>query len=388
MWLVKGHQNRCSVVFLLSLLICQAANAQGPVLLPPPNSMPGDSIPFENQQTPELESGNDFPSEPANTYWVVSSRRCRQNGSPGCVSGEFGYVFSGPDGQKEVRDAAAFQATLRPDLPICVIVHGSFMEWAELYDFAPKVQRWIQSGQPLARAQFVFFTWPSEDRNLNLGPIDLAPRGIQASYNGIYLAHFLTQLPPQAPVSLVGHSHGTRVIAAALHMLGGGYVSRYRLAMQPQPRRIRTVFLAAALDRHWMMPNGRFEAALPMMERMLNMVNRSDYSLQLYPLRRPFSDVAIGHVGLGTSGSAYLGPYRDRYRDYDVTNFLGASHGWEAHVRHPQLAQVMANTVFFSEPVAIGQRINHYRPVPSRATPVHSQGWCGCSSDQEAQRKK
>ena len=257
-----------------------------------------------------------------------------------------------------------------------------------MVNLAPRIIQWIQNGQPLANAQFVFFTWPSEDRFLNLGPIDLAPRGVQASYNGIYLARFLTQIPAQIPVSLVGHSHGTRMIGAALHMLGGGYVGRYRLAKQPEPRRLRTVFLAAAIDRHWLMPKGRFEAALPVMERMLNMVNRSDYSLLLYPLRRPFSDVAIGHVGLGKTGSVYLGPYRDRYRDFDVTNYLGASHGWEAHLRQPEIAQIMANTVFYSEPVAIGYQTNRVSPLSRQSHSRGSQGWCGCGSETILQRKK
>ncbi|WP_166821870.1 lipase family protein [Thalassoroseus pseudoceratinae] len=381
MRLANGHPFPLPAVILLILTIGKVACGQGPILLPPASPTPVAPALPEIEQSPNIEQppGMDQAIEPVESYWVVSSRRCRQSGQPGCTAGEFGYVYSGPDGQKQVQDAAAFHASLQPDLPICVVVHGSFMEWAELYEIAPRIQRWIQSGQPLARAQFVFFTWPSEDRNLNLGPIDLAPRGVQASYNGIYLAHFLTQLPQQTPVSLVGHSHGTRVIGSALHMLGGGYVSRYRLAFPPQQRRIRTVFLAGAFDRHWLFPNGRFEAALPVMERMLNVVNRSDYSLQLYPLRRPFSDVAIGHVGLGTAGSAYLGPYRERYRDFDATRFLRATHGWDAYLREPEIAQVMANTVFFSEPVAI--ELQSKRPSYAPGVESLSDGsndWCGC----------
>lgn len=379
MRLANGDQFPLPAVILLIFAIGEVASGQGPLLLPPPSSTP-DPSPAEIETWPQTEPVPLEVSGPSESYWVVSTRRCRQDGSPGCVAGEFGYVYSGPDGQKQIQDAAAFQASLRPDVPVCVIVHGSFMEWDELYELAPRVLRWVQNGQPLARAQFVFFTWPSEDRFLNLGPIDLAPRGVRASYNGIYLARFITQIPSQVPVSLVGHSHGARVVGAALHMLGGGYVGRYRLANRPEPRRLRTVFLAAALDRHWMMPKGRFEAALPVMERMLNMVNRSDYSLQLYPLRRPFSDVAIGHVGLGTTGSAYLGPYRDRYRDFDVTNLLGARHGWDAHLTQPRIAQVMANTVFFSEPVAIGYQAHRLSPHARSSHPRDSRCGCGLQS--------
>lgn len=60
--------------------------------------------------------------------------------------------------------------------------------------------------------QMIYFSWPSDRALSPFASIDVAILGSRASRNGFYLASLIQSLPPECPVCLVGHSHGTRVI--------------------------------------------------------------------------------------------------------------------------------------------------------------------------------
>lgn len=302
----------------------------GPVLPVPPQAIDG------NDNAPEIVAAE-------NTIYFVSSRRCRQSGGAACPAGQLDYLTFCPNQGLKMCSQAGFLGQLRPDVPIVVVTHGSFTSFRDLMSDVPACVAWLRRGTGNIPLQFVFFTWPSEDSFLPLPRIDLGIRAVRASYNGVYLAQFVQLLPVKSQVVLVGHSHGTRVISSGLHLLGGGIVENNRLRPGTKPVQLRVVFLAAAVDRHWLAPGQRFGLGLGQTQALLNVVNRRDVPLALYPMRKLLlSNVSIGGAGLRPYDVYQLGPYAARYRELDVSEDIGNGHGWRNYFSRPQVAAKLA----------------------------------------------
>lgn len=89
--------------------------------------------------------------------------------------------------------------------------------------------RWIRSAAPAAPVRVVDSTWPSDVNIPYLLPLDVNILGQRSGNYGFHLAHLVGQLKPEQPVTLVGHSHGARLTAATMHLLGGGSIEGERL---------------------------------------------------------------------------------------------------------------------------------------------------------------
>jgi hypothetical protein len=210
--------------------------------------------------------------------------------------------------------------------------------------------RWLRAAAPDLPLQFIFYTWPSEGYMSLLPATDLGILGRRGGFNGIYLAQLIAELPPDTPICLIGHSHGARAVASALHLLGGGDFQGYRSAGAFTDRRpIRAVFAAAAMDHHWLVPGQRYGQALFRAESVLNLRNQADFALRLYPFRRPFSNQALGRVGLSSKDRRLLGPYQFRMTELDVTALLGDAHFWPTYYSRPEIARAIVPWVYFTD---------------------------------------
>ncbi len=95
----------------------------------------------------------------------------------------------------------------------------------------------------------------------------------------------------------------------------------------PHPeRRIRAVFGAGAIDQHWLNPGERYGCALNRVEWLLNIRNRMDGVLNLYPLLDPFLHRAIGQAGFRRRDLRRIGGNVVKIVEYDVTQLVGAEH--------------------------------------------------------------
>ena len=103
---------------------------------------------------------------------------------------------------------------------MCIVVHGSFTNWKGLCDDCGPVFRWIRSAAPSRPLTVVFFTWPSSGPITYEPHLDVAILGMRASFNSVYLGDLVARIPPGHPICIIGHSHGARMTAAALHLLG------------------------------------------------------------------------------------------------------------------------------------------------------------------------
>ncbi len=331
------------------------ALGQGPVLQAPvdigPTIAPGVSGPSEHTLPGDFP--NDLQSRSADVVcngdiWIVSTRGSSQR--PGGVC-KFDYFRLNSDDQPVASNSSEFQGALVPGVPLCILVHGSFVDWRFVISDARSTYRWIRGAAPDKPLHVVVFSWPSQNRYAPISPmIDIAILGRRAELTGQYLAQFITQIPADHPIGIVGHSHGSRTIAAATHMLGGGAIYGWSLRGADQfPHRIRLVFAAAAIDHDWLNPDNRYGRASTRAEAILNLRNRRDIALKFYPLSAPFARKALARYGLSRADRQRWGPLICKFAEYDITKMVGSTHVWPHFTEHAQIAKAMAPYLYYSD---------------------------------------
>lgn len=242
-------------------------------------------------------------------------------------------------------------ARIEPGVPVCIMVHGSFVDRASACHEARCTWKWLKHASRGCRMQFIAFSWPSYRPVSITAAFDANQLGRRAERNGYYLAELIAQLPQECPVSLIGHSHGTRVIASGLHLMAGGDIRGVRHPWaRNNGRLIRSVFCAAAIDHDWLNPGHRYDRALCSVQCVLNLKNCHDPALKVYPLRLPFiARLPMGLRGLSNTDRRRLGYRQSQVRDSEVSQIVGRSHLWPQYFCKPQLAHWIRNYVYFPD---------------------------------------
>ncbi|MEP3481772.1 MAG: hypothetical protein ABJZ55_21195 [Fuerstiella sp.] len=248
-------------------------------------------------------------------------------------------------------DYSEMLSRLEPGVPVCIMAHGSFVDTLSATRESCYTYHWIRSAAGGQRMQMIYFHWPSYRAISPLIQLDTNQLGRQAARNGFYLADLISALPPECPVAILGHSHGSRVASSALHLLAGGVVQGYRHRSAGTNRRpIRTVFLAGAIDHHWLNPGERYDRALYSTQGILNLKNRSDPALAIYPLRLPlFTRRPIGNLGMTNADRRRIGPQSQKLVNFEVSAVIGHSHLWPYYFNSQRIAMTMRNYVYFPD---------------------------------------
>lgn len=304
-------------------------------------------------------------------YWIVSSRHCNGNAAnTGCLN------YFHRTSERDMRDVGrdAFMASLRPDLPVCFVVHGSYNWWRDVVKESRSIQKWIRSGAPELPVQIVFFTWPSDGNMPFVFPVDIAVLGRKASKHSLYLANLIGSLPPEQPVCILGHSHGARAAAAALHVLGGGAVEDGQ-RLPPgysTPQHLRAVLVAAAIDQSWLNPGNRYGQALWPPERILLMRNSRDTTLAVYPYRKFGGEKAMGKDGLALQDRFQMDQLGRKIVELDAAQFAQSNHSFADYHQHPELAAALVPYVYFRDdgvattPVTADPALSQRNPAPPK----------------------
>ncbi|MCC7422966.1 MAG: alpha/beta hydrolase [Planctomycetaceae bacterium] len=307
----------------------------------------------------------------ANDFWIVSSRNCIQQGNRTSASCPLDYYRCDRGNRRVAKDENEFRRSIPPGVPVCIVVHGSFTDWDTVCADAAATQRWLRAAAPHLPVQIVLFSWPSEPTTVLLPPVDTGIMGTRAEFNDVYLSQLIQRIPAESPVSMIGHSHGARAISSTLHLMGGGIVQGYRYP-NPQafPHRVRVVFMAGALDHHWLDPGERYGRALPRIDALLNVRNCQDWALAFYEWRRPFAGAALGKDGLYNEDRRRLGELNSKIREVDVSRLLGTNHLWPSYIRRPEIATAAVPYVYFEGDVTGGQ----VPLVPNSVSPTGPSG--------------
>lgn len=351
----------CSLLALFAIVVaCPVVNSQtidGPLLVPPvpePEALTGLGQSANQPTTPSAPVISDAaPDVLADGYWLVGTESSPQSfdeSLPRFCASVQRYETCNGTRHSSLQELSGL---LAPNVPVIIVVHGSFMDSPSIVPESRKTWQWLQRGSCGQPFQMIYFTWPSF-RHLSIAPaIDVAVLGRQASRNGFYLAQLIQSIPDQCPISLVGHSHGTRVIAAALHLTAGGTVEGHTLRCRScVDRDVRVVFSASAIDHDWLNPGERFDRTMWSADCLVNLRNEHDPALLIYPLRRLGSSRALGRSGFTRSDRSELGRTSARIAEVDVTDTIGHRHLWPAYLEDASLPQKIRNHLYFADQVS------------------------------------
>lgn len=328
-------------VVVAVLDLCSATAADAEIVIPSPPS--GESHSAETPSSPEVATTPGF--------WIVGSHASPQSfdeSAPLFCPSVTRYDHCAGFRQSDMRQLTD---SLLPGVPVCVFCHGSFVSWEDVLAESRETWKWVHHACPRQPVQMIYFSWPSDRPVFSpVVQLDVNRLGRRAGRNGFYMASLCQQIPAECPICLMGHSHGTRVITSSLHLIAGGEVDGYTLKQGPYPQhRMRAVFAASAMDHNWMNPGYRYDRALCSVECILNLQNKCDKALFVYPLRHPFSGGALGYTGVTRKDRRQLGPYGNKIQDLNLTESIGVSHFWPNYFRRPWLAQAIRNYLFFDE---------------------------------------
>ncbi len=280
-------------------------------------------------------------------YWIVSTYSMPQmpGSNPKCL--DFQFYFKPVCGKMRRSSCAEMQQSLDPNAPTCFYIHGSYVGIDVAIKDANNTYGWLINGTQGCPLNVVFFVWPSDEYHTGLPSVDVTRSGIVATQNGIYLAHLIDRIPGHSPVCLIGHSHGTRTVAASLHYRGGGQIYGVYKGSPNRCRPIRVVFAAAAINHKWLNPNNRYGKAMTQIDSMLNLVNRRDLALTLYPFVTPSYGRALAKTGVTRFDKRRLGDQTCKVHELDVTDVIGFRHTWPNYYGRPELARMIAPYICF-----------------------------------------
>lgn len=284
-------------------------------------------------------------------YWIVSTHRSPQSFEKTCPQFRPCVTRVGCAYKTKGASLAAMCQSLTPGVPVCINIHGSYVSQQEVIAHSALTYRWLGTAACGETVQLINFSWPTSSRiNLPMVQIDITRFGRRAARNGWYLAELIRCIPLECPICLIGHSHGTRVIASALHLMAGGSVQGVTHPnSRATGRRIRAVFAASAIRRDWLNPEERYGRALCSTECLINLKNPHDAALMVYPLRHLFSGHALGATGLGSHNRDRLRGWSSKVIDYDVSSLVGHHHIWPYYTTHSSLARLIRNYIYFPD---------------------------------------
>jgi hypothetical protein len=261
---------------------------------------------------------------PQDEFWIISTRHIDEIPCQALPSQVRVCHREGNCWRRSSLDA--FLAGHDPATVTVFYVHGNRYTAEEALERGLLIHRFLRQGaNDDAPIRFVTWSWPSDPVPGLL--YDVRTKAERTDVEGLYLGTVLSRLPPDALVSLVGFSFGTRVISGSLHLLAGGQLERRSLPPEHVMPRLplRALLLAPAFQNTWLLPGNFHELALTQVERMLVLYNSADPVLRRYRLISSTANAqALGYTGL--VGLERLGPLARRVEQWDLRSEVGHSH--------------------------------------------------------------
>jgi hypothetical protein len=300
----------------------------------------------------------DISSEDMAEVWEISTRhlpdrfRCINTDNPG-------FDVHRYDGRRGwMRDS--LDAALGDDgrLPI-LYVHGNFMERSNSLNRALIINNYLKprAGRPY---RLIMFSWPSQRESKPLH--DVFENAESAECQALYVAWLLERLGRHSQVSVLGFSFGARSVTGALHLASGGSIPGFAHRSVAPDDGVQSVYrvglVAPALDRTWLMTNGKHRMALDRVDAMVNLYNSKDPILRRFRFldggSRPVAAGFAGFVGLsGTSDPRVTVPLagQSKIRQYDCGSVIGTTHSEKSYYGECPYFGTVLDTLLWKESI-------------------------------------
>lgn len=219
-----------------------------------------------------------------------------------------------------------------------IYVHGNRVDASFATQGGLTVYRQLVACANEEPIRFIIWSWCSDRIR---GPRrDARAKADAADEEAVLFGRFISQLPADQEVGLIGFSFGARIVSGGLHMVGGGSWLGYRLPACA-PSRFHAVLWAGALNNDWLLPGRSHDHAIKACQHWLIMINQCDESLKFFPLldRRCGGAEALGYTGV--AGKSQLGELANSIRECTVQHLIGKSH---MTLSYPQSAEIMHET--------------------------------------------
>jgi hypothetical protein len=236
---------------------------------------------------------------------------------------------------------------LPPDMPVLILVHGSFVDFDEEPELL-ETYEWIRAGAPERPLLVLCYRWPSAiGCKAIFGSFAVCALAQRSEFHGFYLAQLINSIPAENTVALLGHSHGCRMISAALHLLAGGRVDGESLRpCSWSNRAFRVTFFSAAIDHNWLNPGGRYDLAMNRMCWLQNHRHQLDWALLTYPGRYPGSSRALGQAGFTSKDLRRLGGQAAKIQQFDGHGPMAWGHSLKSHIVDPAVRPMVLGNVY------------------------------------------
>jgi hypothetical protein len=265
----------------------------------------------------------------------VRSQSCPQMAGTSEPACDFQYHYPGPEGLYHPVDGAELFQALPPDVPVLILVHGSFVDFDQEPDLLEAFE-WIRSGSEDQPILVLCYRWPSKAGcKVLLGSIAVCELAQRSEFNGFYLAQLINEIPCENSVRLLGHSHGCRMVCSALHLLSGGQVDGKCLPSTSwSERAVRVTFFSAAMDHDWLNPGQKYDRAIHRMCWLQNHSHSLDWALLTYPFRYPGSSRALGQTGFTKKDLRELGTQAEKIQQFDSHGLKHWRHSLESYLKN------------------------------------------------------
>lgn len=276
---------------------------------------------------------------PQDRVWLASTRHlCGSGGAPALWQWNASQWHTS-DHQAFLDETAGFPQTV-------IYIHGNRVDDNEGASGGLAVYQQVvaaHAGEEPVR--FVIWSWPA---TRICGPIkDVRTKAWRSDDEAVMLAHFLDPIQKREHrVGFVAFSYGARITGGALHLLGGGRLDGHVIGLRERPQ-FRAAFWAPAAHNNWLLPNGRHEHAMPLVDKWFSTLNRCDESLWRYErLEKCGNPPALGFVGF-TGRGLLPADLQARWEEWEVSRIVGDTHNYHPYVFSPWIAEQTAKCVLW-----------------------------------------
>jgi hypothetical protein len=245
-------------------------------------------------------------------------------------------------------------ALLYEDKPTIIYVHGNFMERNNTLERVRILDFYLKR-QATEDYRLLLFSWPSQRERKPLR--DIYENDEIAEDQSLYLAWILRQLRSQSRVSVLGFSFGARCATAALHLDAGGNIPGLRFGNQ-QTETVQRVpyhlgLIAPAVDKNWLLPNGRYGKATSNINDFVNMYNSRDPVLRRYKfidrLSRPIAGGFVGFDGIGDPRATSPLAGQIKVKQYNCGGVIGTTHSEKSYFGECPYFRVMIDHLLWNQ---------------------------------------